>query len=146
MTMTIRTDRQLIRAGASSARFVLVDLVAPEAPQRGERLPVNVALIVDRSGSMAGARKFTLAREAVEQALRMLRAEDRFTLVVYDSEVDLLAPSAHATPNAKRRALEGAVGVYAAEAMSPIMLKASLFAAEAVGRGRDPHGKARRRP
>ena len=106
MTMTIRTDRQLIRAGASSARFVLVDFVAPEAPRRANRLPVNVALILDRSGSMSGARKFELAREAVEQALRMLRPEDRFSLVVYDDTVDILARSRRATPDAKRRALE----------------------------------------
>ena len=111
MTMTMRTDRQLIRAGASSARFVLVDFIAPDAPQRTERLPVNVALILDRSGSMSGARKFELAREAVQQALRMLRPEDRFSLVVYDDTVDVLARSRPATPDAKRRALEALAAV-----------------------------------
>jgi Ca-activated chloride channel family protein len=41
----------------------------------------------------------------VEQALRLLRPEDRFTLVVYDQEVDVLAPAALATPEAKQLAL-----------------------------------------
>jgi hypothetical protein len=70
------------------------------------RLPVNIALVLDRSGSMAGERKFSLARQAVEQALRMLRPEDRFSLVVFDSSVDVLARSANATPEAKRNALD----------------------------------------
>ena len=52
MTLVIRTDRQLIRAEASSTRYLMVSFVAPEAPARAERLPVNVALILDRSGSM----------------------------------------------------------------------------------------------
>lgn len=105
MTFAIRTDRQLIRAGASSARYVMVSGIAPDAPERSERLPVNVALILDRSGSMDGA-KFVLARQAVELSLRMLRAEDRFALVVYDEEVDVLMQSTRATPDARRRAME----------------------------------------
>src|SRR5687768_1546758 len=106
MTLTIRTDRRLIRARASSTRYVLVAFTAPEAAPRTDRLPANVALVLDRSGSMAGERKFELARSAVEQALAMLHAEDRFTLVVYDTEVDVLMPSTQATPDAKLRALE----------------------------------------
>ena len=43
---------------------------------------------------MDGERKFELARDAVEQALRMLHPEDRFTLVVYDEQVDVLVPLA----------------------------------------------------
>ncbi|MDQ6831165.1 MAG: VWA domain-containing protein [Gemmatimonadota bacterium] len=105
MSFTIRTDRSLIRAGARSTRHVLVRVSAPEANARATRLPVNVALVLDRSGSMSDERKFTLAREAVEQALRMLRPEDRFSLVVYDTDIDVLTRSTSATPDAKRRAL-----------------------------------------
>ena len=111
-TLSLRTDRSLVRAQASSRRWLLVNVTAPDAPPRAERLPVNVALVLDRSGSMAGADKFDLARTAVEQALRMLHPEDRFSLVVYDDLVDVLAPSAPATPEAKRRALESMRGVH----------------------------------
>jgi Ca-activated chloride channel family protein len=106
MSFTVRPDRSLIRAAARSTRYVLVRLTAPAAPPRDHRLPVNTALVLDRSGSMEGDRKFTLASEAVEQALRMLRPEDRFSLVVYDSVVDVLAPSALATADTKRCALD----------------------------------------
>ena len=105
MTLALRTDRRLIRAGARSTRYLLATVFAPTAPPSAERRPVNVALVLDRSGSMDGDRKFGLAREAVEQALRLLRPEDRFTLVVYDTEVDVLAPAVAASPEAKRMAL-----------------------------------------
>ncbi len=48
MTVTTKADRSLIRAGASSTRYAAVSLVAPTAPPRGERIPVNVALVLDR--------------------------------------------------------------------------------------------------
>lgn len=104
--ITVRTDRALISATAPSTRYLLVRVVAPSAPSRDGRMPVNVSLVLDRSGSMEDGRKFTLARQAVEQALRMLRSEDCFSLVVYDDEIDLLAPSSLATAAAKTRALD----------------------------------------
>jgi Ca-activated chloride channel family protein len=106
MTLAIQTDRTLIRAAASSTRYVLARITAPRAPERDMRLPVNVGIVLDRSGSMAAERKFELAREAVEQSLRMLRADDRFALVVYDSEIDVLMQSTRATPEMARRALD----------------------------------------
>ena len=105
MTLALSTDRRLLRAGVRSTRYLLATVFAPTAPPRAERRPVNAALVLDRSGSMDGDRKFGLAREAVEQALRLLRPEDRFTLVVYDTEVDVLAPAVAASPEAKRMAL-----------------------------------------
>ena len=105
MTLALRTDRRLLRAGSRSSRYLLATIVAPTAPARADRLPVNVALVLDRSGSMDGERKFGLAREAVRQSLALLHPEDRFTLVVYDDSVDVLAPAVAATPEAKRLAL-----------------------------------------
>lgn len=106
MTLSLRTDRSLIRGESSSTRYVLASISAPEAPPRTDRLPVNVALVLDRSGSMEGDRKFELARKATESAIGMLSSEDRFTLVVYDQQVDVLVASSLATADAKRRAID----------------------------------------
>ena len=105
MTLAVQTDRTLIRAAASSTRYVLARITAPRAPARATRLPVNIGIVLDRSGSMASEQKLVLAREAVEQSLQMLRPEDRFSLVVYDDRIDVLMPSSLATPETKRRAL-----------------------------------------
>jgi Ca-activated chloride channel family protein len=103
MNITASTDRQLARAAGHSTRYVLATVTAPEAPRRQERTPVNVALVLDRSGSMGGE-KITLARTAVERALQLLRPEDRFALVVYDTVVDVLMESAPATADARQEA------------------------------------------
>jgi Ca-activated chloride channel homolog len=103
--LQLRTDRALIRAGARSTRHLVASVIAPEVPRRGQRLPINVALVLDRSGSMAGE-KLALAREAVRRSLDALDGSDRFSLVVYDNIVEVLAPSSPATTVAKRRALQ----------------------------------------
>ena len=60
------------------------------APAKGERrTPVNVALVLDRSGSMAGDR-INAAKEAAEMALGRLAAEDVVSLVAYNHNVDIL--------------------------------------------------------
>jgi Ca-activated chloride channel family protein len=69
-------------------------------------MPVNVAFVLDRSGSMSGESKFNLAREAVQQSLRMLNPGDRFSVVVYDDRIDVLARSANATSSAIRDAVD----------------------------------------
>jgi Ca-activated chloride channel family protein len=111
LALSARTDRLLIRAGARSTRYVLVQLTAPAAEQRAEARPVNLALVLDRSGSMSGDRKFDLARQAVEQALRALRPIDRFALVVYDESIDVLTPSTPAGREAVSRALDSLAAI-----------------------------------
>jgi Ca-activated chloride channel homolog len=95
------TDRTLIRAGASSTRYVRFCFTAPALTQDRRRLPLNVSLVLDRSGSMAGD-KFELARQAAHKALQLLGADDRFSLVVYDTEIDIVTGSTHATADARR--------------------------------------------
>ena len=109
--LSVRTDRRLIRAGGRSSRFVLVELTAPTAARDPDRRrpPVNLAFVVDRSGSMAGRGKLDLAKQAVKEALARLEAEDRFSVVVYDEQVDVVAPSEQATPGSRANAA-GALG------------------------------------
>ena len=92
MPFSVRADRRLIRATAPSRRFVRVEITAPEAPRRAGRIPVNLAFVIDRSGSMAGD-KIRKAREAAIQGIRALRPEDRFAVVSYDDHVDVVVPS-----------------------------------------------------
>ena len=103
--LTARTDRTLIRPNGRSVRYVLAQITAPAARQRHERLPVNLAFVLDRSGSMSGA-KLTLAKRTIAEALDHLVARDRFSIVVYDDVVDLVVEATAATSEAKRDALE----------------------------------------
>jgi Ca-activated chloride channel family protein len=102
--LTVKQDRRLIRARWHSARFVVAHVTAPEVESGTERQPVNLAFVIDRSGSMAG-RPIGLAMQAVEEAIRRLKASDRFSVVVYDDEVDTIVPGVFATKEAKAQAI-----------------------------------------
>lgn len=105
LELSVTADRALVRAGASSTRYARIALTAPRAPRRAARIPVNLALVLDRSGSMSGD-KLALVKRAAEQALSLLHPEDRFALVVYDHAVDVVQESTRATPQARRQAIE----------------------------------------
>lgn len=104
MMMNVNIDRGLVRAADQDRRHVMVELVAPEAAAGVARLPLNIALVIDRSGSMDGA-KLVNAREAAVQVIRALRASDRFAVVAYDDRVDVVWPSSLATSEAVDRAI-----------------------------------------
>jgi Ca-activated chloride channel family protein len=103
--VSIRTDRRFIRANGRSARFILARITAPSARVRAGRPPVNLAIVVDRSGSMSGA-KLATAKRAVAEAIARLQPTDRFSVVVYDDKVDVVIASTPATGEALRAALE----------------------------------------
>jgi len=105
MSFTVRTDRSLVRTNGGSVRYALVELTAPDAPPRSGRAPVNVALVLDRSGSMGGE-KIVIARQAVAHALQLLKPADRFSLVAFDDEIDVVVGSTPGSAEARRLALE----------------------------------------
>ena len=105
MNLTVQTDRTLVREAGKSTRYALLTFIAPEPARAATRPPLNVSFVIDRSGSMGGS-KIALARDAVVQALRMLRDTDRFSVIAYDNEIDVVVPSTHATAEAVRNAAE----------------------------------------
>jgi Ca-activated chloride channel family protein len=81
-------------AGAAQKLPVLVRVQAPDPDesQRRERRPYHLALVIDRSGSMAGeplAEAILCARHIVSR----LEPTDRAALVVFDDGVDTLVPA-----------------------------------------------------
>ena len=102
---SVRQDRQYIRATSQSQRFLLARISAPRATGERHRAPVNLAIVLDRSGSMSGA-KLATAKQAVEEAIGRLEAEDRFSVVVYDDVVDVVIESTLASAEARRGAVE----------------------------------------
>jgi Ca-activated chloride channel family protein len=104
MNLNVRPDRRLIRPQSRSQRFLLVEVTAPASDRRIDRSPVNLAFVIDRSGSMGG-QKIELARRAVEEGIGRLDARDRFSVVSYDDQIDVVIESTPASAEAKRNAL-----------------------------------------
>ena len=64
--------------------------LAGDAPGAGARTPLNLSLVLDRSGSMSGA-KLAAAREAATFLVQRLAIEDIVSVVVFDDRVDTVA-------------------------------------------------------
>lgn len=70
------------------------------------RPPINVALVIDRSGSMTGDR-IEAAKKAAHVALDRLSADDIVSVVTYNHKVDVLAPAGRL--GAARQEIERAI-------------------------------------
>jgi hypothetical protein len=53
------------------------------------RPPLNIALVIDRSGSMDEDNKMWAAKQAALSFVNALRSDDRVTLIAYDDRIDL---------------------------------------------------------
>ena len=100
MKINARLDRTLVRTRWASSRYALLELTAPPRQATGPRQPLNLALVLDRGGSMAGP-ELELARRAATLLVRQLGEADQVCVVAYDDEVSLVSPSRRATPAAK---------------------------------------------
>jgi Ca-activated chloride channel family protein len=81
---------------------LLIRITAGAAPaMAGRRAPIDVAFIIDRSGSMGGG-KLEVAKQGVTVALGHLDQQDRAALVMYDNEIDLVQELSPVTARAKQ--------------------------------------------
>lgn len=88
----VETESDYLFAGAPQNIIVKVTLDAPPPPAHIPRPAVNLSLVLDRSGSMAG-QKLTHAKAAAIEALKRLGHRDLFSLVVYDHTVESRVPA-----------------------------------------------------
>jgi Ca-activated chloride channel homolog len=102
MKLSAKMDRRLVSTGEKSERYLQVQITAPDKSNSSTRLPLNLALVIDRSGSMSGS-KLEKAKEAATFCLRNLTGADRAAIVAYDDEVRVVSPSRVLTPEAKNQ-------------------------------------------
>ena len=108
LALALRPERTLIRRGGS---FRHIDVQLSVAPAPGNtvvgRAPLRLALVLDRSGSMQGAKLHT-AKRAVMAVLERLEERDEAALVVFNDRVQVVQPMAPVT-GALRTAVQAAL-------------------------------------
>lgn len=90
LTLRVAPERDLVFNGGAREVIVQVELEG-RRPEHAPRAPMNLALVLDRSGSMAGA-KIEKAKQAACVALDQLDANDFVSLVIYDNHAEVLIP------------------------------------------------------
>jgi Ca-activated chloride channel homolog len=119
VSLAVRPERRLIRPSGSFRHVDFCVRVAERpAGVAGERPALHLALVLDRSGSMSGA-KLETAKRATLAVLDRLDARDRVAVVTFDDRIDVLQAAAPATAELRSRVREalGAVQARASTAL-----------------------------
>jgi Ca-activated chloride channel family protein len=105
MKPDIAFDRTIVVNADGEVVHTLLELTAPNAPEVG-RNPIDVAIVIDRSGSMGGG-KLTAVTEAVARLIRQAGPDDRIGVVAFDSTVTPVLPlGRHTTVEAVQQVLD----------------------------------------
>ena len=103
--LSVAVDRVVLPADSTERAVVKIGLDCLRPPRRESRPPVNLALVIDRSGSMGGDR-IARAREAALSAVRSLAPDDMISIIAFDTEVETLVPAQRV---GRARGLEAAI-------------------------------------
>lgn len=108
LQMTARLSHPFVAIGTQDV-FATVDLRAIELANQS-RGAVNLALVIDRSGSMSGF-KLNQAKQAARQLISQLQSTDRLAIVHYGSDVKSL-DGMLATSDNKQKMLTYVDGIF----------------------------------
>ncbi|MDB4673360.1 VWA domain-containing protein [Verrucomicrobiales bacterium] len=93
ISVAVAPDQGAVVTGSTTEVVLKIQVNGHEIASKKNRLPLNIAVVLDRSGSMSGT-KLEQAKQAASHLVRQLGAADRFSLVTYDTEVNILIPPA----------------------------------------------------
>ncbi|MBW6473773.1 MAG: VWA domain-containing protein [Anaerolineaceae bacterium] len=92
LKLSLNSEQTLIAREVPSLRVLEVIVQAPTIETTKSRPPLNLALVIDRSGSMSGE-NLDYVKQAAAFVVDRLEENDRCALVAYDDQVQLLSSS-----------------------------------------------------
>lgn len=103
--VTAALARPVLQADEKQTTYLKVALTGFSSTSMERRTPVNVAIVLDRSGSMSGE-KLRKAKEAAIMAIDRLNPDDIVSVIAFDDNVQMLVP---ATKVSDRAAIHAAI-------------------------------------
>ena len=116
VTLTAKWARQPVSAGTPQVAYLLIDAQA-QAQAAAAVAPITFCMVLDRSGSMDGAKIDSLKRAVVE-VIETLRPEDSVSVVVFDETAEVVLPMQPATDPTELNHRVEAIRVQGGTAMS----------------------------
>ena len=93
VTLEVRPENRRILIPGPGEGTLQIQVIAPELPPSADRRKLNLAVVIDRSGSMADARKLEYVKAAVHQLVDRMGPDDVLALVAYDHQVQVPWPA-----------------------------------------------------
>ena len=110
--------------------------VTLQPPERAERAPASLLLIIDRSGSMAGA-KLDLTKEAAMRAVEILQPSDRLGVLIFDDLWEWRVPLTTLGDGGQLRAVLDTIGALTSrggtDLLTPLQVGVGAMAALTEG-------------
>ncbi len=104
--LDVRTNKQTFPASGSNQLVYLLIEAMPTGAVASVQMPLNFSLVLDRSGSMSGAKLKNL-KAAANLALEQMSAQDLISVVVFDDKYDVIVESQPVTDlNALQQRIE----------------------------------------
>ncbi len=91
LRLNLVPDRDVLLKDRPQEVVVKIDLNAIADKQRHRRTPLNLAVVLDKSGSMTGA-KLEKTKQAAQLLVDRLAPDDVFSLVIFSDEARVLVP------------------------------------------------------
>jgi Ca-activated chloride channel family protein len=95
VTLTTAFGNPVVLQGKTTTNYLKVGLKGFHLENDTKRTSVNVAIVLDRSGSMSGS-KLENAKKAAMAAIERLSPEDIVSIIAYDTNVEILVPATKA--------------------------------------------------
>lgn len=94
LTVKMNADVNLISIDAPTERVIEIALTTPLPVSASKRMPLNLGLVLDRSGSMQGE-KIAQARQTLKRIVEQMSDGDVVSVVAFDDTVRTVADRTH---------------------------------------------------
>lgn len=95
--LSVENAQEAVTVGGEHTVYLKIGITPPkQMVATAKRPPLNLSLVIDRSGSMSGDR-IVNAKRAAARLVDLLEPNDTFSLVAFSSEVQVLSPAGKVT-------------------------------------------------
>lgn len=109
VAMDVRWGNDQI-SSANGEAVLQIGFATAEVSERTDLRPLNLALVIDKSGSMAASDKMSRVKSSLHTMIGKLRPDDIVSIVVFDTEARVLCPAGRIGDGyAIRNAIDGII-------------------------------------
>jgi Ca-activated chloride channel family protein len=101
--LDLQADKKVVSRSKSCTRILEISVTPPGEKAGKNRPPLNISLVLDRSGSMAGE-KLHFVKQAAAHVIDLLDEKDRASVVIYDDQVETIVPPGNLSDKFKKKA------------------------------------------